>query len=123
MNGFRIVTLLVGLIPLWFGINGILWGAAEHMGSEPFTAAMDNQYRYLSGVYIGIALIIFYSAGDLRGRAQFFQLAILAIFIGGCARAVSMLMVGTPPEKLVIGMALELGGPVLLLLQARVLKR
>ena len=36
MNAFRIVTILIGFIPLWFGINGVLSGAAEHMGVEPF---------------------------------------------------------------------------------------
>lgn len=122
MVAFRILSFLIGFIPLWFGINGLLFGAAEHMGGDPFTAAMDNQYRYLSGVYIGVALMIFYSAGDIRKRAKLFRFAMLFFFIGGCARAVSYLTVGVPPTEQIAGMIVELLSPLLLLWQSRVLR-
>jgi|TARA_R100001244_G_scaffold47550_1_gene42248 hypothetical protein len=122
MVAFRILSFLIGFIPLWFGVNGLLFGAAEHMGGDPFTTAMDNQYRYLSGVYIGVALMIFYSAGDIRKRAKLFRFAMLFFFIGGCARAVSYLTVGVPPTEQVAGMIVELLSPLLLLWQSRVLR-
>ncbi len=122
MVAFRIVTILIGLIPLWFGVNGIYWGATEHMGAEPFSNAMDNQYRYLSGVYIGVAIMIFRSAGDLRRRANLFRFAMLFFFIGGCARAVSYLTVGPPPTEQIAAMVVELLSPLLLLWQAKALR-
>ena len=122
MVAFRILSFLIGFIPLWFGVNGLLFGAAEHMGGDPFTTAMDNQYRYLSGVYIGVALMIFYSAGDIRKRAKLFRFAMLFFFIGGCARAVSYLTVGVPPTEQVAGMIVELLSPLLLFWQSRVLR-
>jgi hypothetical protein len=122
MAAFRIVSFLIGFIPLWFGINGLLFGAAELMGGEPFSAAMDNQYRYLSGVYLGVALMIFYSAGEIRKRAKLFRFAILFFFIGGCARAVSYLTVGPPPTEQIAAMVIELLSPLLLLWQTRVLR-
>ncbi|MEO9599902.1 DUF4345 domain-containing protein [Parasphingorhabdus sp.] len=122
MIAFRFVTILIGFIPLWFGLNGVFFGAAEHMGGDPFTSAVDNQYRYLSGVYIGVALMIFYSAGDLRRRAMLFRFAIFFFFIGGCARAVSYLTVGPPATEQFLGMIVELLSPLLLLWQAKVLR-
>ena len=122
MIAFRVVTILIGLIPLWFGINGIFFGAAEHMSGEPFSSAMDNQYRYLSGVYIGVSLMIFYSAGDMRRRGDLFRFAIFAIFIGGCARAVSYLTIGAPPTEQIAGMVIELLAPLLLLWRARAVR-
>ena len=122
MTIFRIATILVGLIPLWFGVNGVLFGAAEHMGGEPFSTAMDNQYRYLSGVYIGIAATIFWSAGDVKGRALLFRFAILSVFIGGCARVISFLTIGLPPTEMVAGIFVELLSPILLFWQARVIR-
>ena len=122
MVAFRILSFLIGFIPLWFGVNGLLFGAAEHMGGDPFTTAMDNQYRYLSGVYIGVALMIFYSAGDIRKRAKLFRFAMLFFFIGGCARAVSHLTGGVPPTEQVAGMIVELLSPLLLFWQSRVLR-
>lgn len=122
MIAFRIATILIGFIPLWFGVNGIFFGAAEHMAGEPFSAAMDNQYRYLSGVYIGVALMIFYSSGDIRRRGDLFRFAIIAIFIGGCARAVSYLTIGPPPTEQIAGMAVELLAPLLLVWRARAVR-
>jgi ABC-type transport system involved in multi-copper enzyme maturation permease subunit len=122
MAAFRILSFLIGFIPLWFGVNGLLFGAAEHMGGDAFTTAMDNQYRYLSGGYIGVALMIFYSAGEIRKRAMLFRFAMLFFFIGGCARAVSYLTVGQPPTEQFAGMIVELLSPLLLLWQAKVLR-
>ncbi len=122
MAAFRILSFLIGFIPLWFGVNGLLFGAAEHMGGDAFSSAMDNQYRYLSGVYIGVALMIFYSAGDIRKRAMLFRFAMLLFFIGGCARAVSYLTVGPPPTEQFAAMFVEILSPLLLLWQAKVLR-
>lgn len=122
MAAFRILSFLIGFIPLWFGVNGLLFGAAELMGGDAFSTAMDNQYRYLSGVYIGVAAMIFYSAGDIRKRAMLFRFAMLFFFIGGCARAVSYLTVGPPPTEQIAAMIVELLSPLLLLWQAKVLR-
>lgn len=121
MTAFRIATIIFAFIPLYFGVTGIWLGAAQLMGGEPFTNAMDNQFRYLSGVYIGISAMLFYSAGDVVGRALVFRLAVVAVFIGGLGRAVSYLSVGAPPSQLVAGMALELIAPVFILWQAKVI--
>ena len=122
MIAFRFATILIGFIPLWFGVNGIFFGAAEHMGADPFSVALDNQYRYYSGVYLGVAAMFFYSAGDLRRRATFFRFGILFFFIGGCARAISYLTVGPAPAEQIGAMAVELLSPLLLLWQAKALR-
>ncbi len=121
MTAFRIATILFALIPLYFGVTGIIFGAAQLMGGDPFTTAMDNQFRYLSGVYIGISAMLFYSAGDIVGRALVFRMAVLAVFIGGLGRLVSYLTVGEPEMWQIGGMALELGAPIFILWQAKVI--
>ncbi|GAA0464436.1 DUF4345 domain-containing protein [Parasphingorhabdus litoris] len=122
MTLFRIATYIFGLIPFYFGVTGIALGAAQLMGGEPFTNAMDNQFRYLSGVYIGIAAMLFYSAGDIAGRALVFRMAVLAVFIGGLGRVVSYFSIGVPPAEMVAGMVLELIAPVFILWQSKVIK-
>ena len=122
MAAFRILSFLIGFIPVWFGVNGLLLSAAEHMGGDAFTPAMDNQYRYLSGVYIGVAAMIFYSTGEIRKRARLFRFAMLFFFIGGCARVISYLTVGAPPTEQFAAMFVELLAPLLLLWQSRVLR-
>lgn len=122
MTLFRIATILFAFIPLYFGVTGIWLGAAQLMDGQPFTNAMDNQFRYLSGVYIGIAAMLFYSAGDIVGRALVFRMAILAVFIGGLGRLVSYLSLGGAESWQLGGMALELIAPVFILWQAKVIQ-
>lgn len=124
MKIFRIAIIVFAFIPLYFGLSGTISGAAPLVNGEPVASAVDNQYRYLSGVYIGIAIMLFYSAGDVIARAQIFRLAMLAVFIGGIARLVSYLTVGGAEQWQVGGMVTELLAPPLYMLWlALVLKR
>lgn len=127
MTIFRIATIVAAFIPLFFGVTGIIAGAAglvrePEIYSLPDISALDNQYRYLSGIYIGIAVMLFYSAGDVIGRAQVFRMAILAVFIGGLGRLVSYLSMGAAESWQLGGMALELVAPLFIMWQAKVIK-
>lgn len=122
MTLFRIATIIFALIPLYFGVTGIIFGAAQLSGGDAATA-LDNQFRYLSGVYIGIAVMLFYSAGNVVRRAAVFRLAIIAVFIGGLGRAVSYLTVGEAEMWQVGGMGLELISPLFILWQGAVINR
>jgi hypothetical protein len=123
MNAFRIVTIIVGLIPLFLGGTGVFFGAAEHSGGTDVAAALDNQYRYLAGVYVAVGLMILWSVGDIKGRAMLLRFAMLGWFLGGLARIVSWMTVGEPASWQVSGLAVEMVVPVVLILwQRRVIK-
>lgn len=128
MTAFRIVTLLVGLVPLFLGGTGMLAGASAmvtepELSALPAINALDSQYRYLAGVYVAVGLMILWSAGDVKGRAALMRFAMLGWFIGGCARGLSWMTVGEPADWQVSGMGIELVVPVVILLwQAKLLK-
>ncbi|SIO20074.1 protein of unknown function [Parasphingorhabdus marina DSM 22363] len=128
MTIFRIVTVLIGLIPLYLGGTGMLFGAAAmvpepELYSLPAINALDSQYRYLAGVYVAVGLMILWSAGDVKGRASLMRFAMLGWFIGGCARGLSWLTVGEPADWQVSGMIVELVVPVVILLwQQRIVR-
>ena len=58
MAAFRIFTILIGLVPLFLGATGVLFGASEHNGGEAVSAALDSQYRYLAAVYVAVGAMI-----------------------------------------------------------------
>ncbi|QJB68846.1 DUF4345 domain-containing protein [Parasphingorhabdus halotolerans] len=123
MNAFRIVTILIGLVPIFLGVTGIIFGAAEHNGGADAAAALDNQYRYLAGVYIAVGAMILYSAGDVKGRAILLRFALLGWVLGAVGRMVSWASLGEPASWQVSGLAIELIVPaVMILWQARVVK-
>ncbi len=112
---FKIVLMILSLIPLYFAVTGIFGGAASNNGGEIVKAALDNQYRYLSGYYLSLFFLIWYVLGDIDRRGTVLRLLVLAIFIGAVARLLSYAQLGPPPAQAMAGMALELGAPVLAL--------
>lgn len=112
---FKLTLIILSLIPLFFAVTGLIGGAASNNGGVAVSAGLDNQYRYLSGYYLSLFFGIWYVLGDIDKRGTVLRFLVLAIFIGGLARFYSYVQVGPPPTQAMIGMALELGAPVLAL--------
>jgi len=121
-RGLQIILAVLSLIPLYFGLLGI-WGGAEFANQGgTVTNGLDNQYRYLSAYYLSLFFLIWWILKDLENRGGVLRLLILAIFIGGLARAYSYLTVGPASHQETMGMFLELGAPLLAFWQAKVAK-
>ncbi len=116
----QIIIAALSLIPLYFGVTGIVFGASQWLAAGTVTAEIDSQYRYLSAFYLSLTFLIWWMIPNIEKHTTPFRILIGAIFIGGAARALSMLTIGTPPLVNILGMFLELGAPLLLVLQARI---
>jgi hypothetical protein len=114
-RGLQIVLAVLSLIPLFFAVTGLLGGGQAANAGEAVTAGLDNQFRYLSAYYLSLFFLIWWVLQDLENRGTVLRLLVLAIFLGGLARLYSYLTVGPPPVNAVVGMALELGAPALVL--------
>ncbi|GGX68059.1 hypothetical protein GCM10011309_17250 [Litorimonas cladophorae] len=114
-NLFKIVLIVLSLIPLYFAVTGVMGGAGVLNGSDTVAASLDNQFRYLSAYYLSLFFLIWYVLGDIDTRGTVLRWLVLAIFLGGLARLYSYLQVGTPTPDMMLGMALELGAPILVL--------
>ena len=119
-RGLQIVLAVLSLIPLYFAITGLIGGGEAANAGEAVTAGLDNQFRYLSAFYLSLFFLIWWVLRDLDNRGAVLRLLVLAIFLGGLARLYSYLTVGPPPLHAMIGMALELGAPVLVLWHSKV---
>lgn len=116
----QIILAVLSLIPLFFGLTGIVLGAGRWLPPEAVTPAIDNQYRYLSAFYLSLAFLIWWMIPNIEKHATPLRILVGAIFIGGAARVLSMVTIGPPPTINIWGMFLELGAPLILVLQARI---
>jgi hypothetical protein len=117
------VILLGCLSPFWFGARGIIEGPAMLVGMDPGQAPPDllSHYRYLSGLFLGIGLVLLSCVPRIEARTARFRWACAAIIVGGLARAFGLLSGDAPSAAHKIALAAELGVvPVLMLWQARV---
>lgn len=93
-------------------------------GSVPVN--LDNQLRYLAGVYAGaVTGGLWWALPRVEERGGAVALAAGAVFLGGVGRCVSMGAVGLPSDPSMIGgLVLELlVAPLLVLWQRRIARR
>ncbi|MEM9054392.1 MAG: DUF4345 domain-containing protein [Pseudomonadota bacterium] len=115
--GLQIALGILSLIPLFFSVMGILNGASFFMPDGGYPAAIDNQLRYLSGIYLLVTLLLWWTIPNIEKHGTVLTFVCAAIFLGGLARLVSYLTVGPGIETQFAGMVLELGCPVFLIWQ------
>lgn len=112
--GLQIVLGLFSLIPLAFAAMGLLSGMAGADPAATLSAAVDNQYRYMSGVYILVTLLLWYAIPNIERHFTLMALICAALVIGGIGRLLSAAALGPGTPQQAMGVWIELGSPVLL---------
>ena len=114
------------LSPLYFGLRGVIEGPAMLAGMDPGQAPPDllSHYRFLSGLFLGLGIVLLSCLPAIERRTARFRWACAAIVIGGLARAFGLVTGDAPSAGHWLALAAELGVvPVLMLWQARVARR
>lgn len=61
-RALQVVLGVLSLIPLAFAVMGLISGAGYFMPDGGYPAGLDNQLRYLSGVYLLVSLLLWQRA-------------------------------------------------------------
>lgn len=112
--GLQIVLGLFSLIPLAFAAMGLLSGMAGADPAATVSAAVDNQYRYMSGVYVLVSFLLWYAIPRIETHFRLMSIICAALVIGGIGRLLSQAAHGPGTPGQAIGQYIELGSPVLL---------
>ena len=111
------------LSPLIFGLRGIVEGPAM-VGTAHALPDLASHYRFLSGLFLGVGLVLLSCVPAIERRTARFRWTCAAVVIGGLARAFGIVTGGAPSAGHWLALAAELGVvPLLLLWQARVARR
>lgn len=119
-RGLQVVLAVLALVPFSGGLATMVLGADRFTGGAPVPAEIDHALRYLSGFYLGIALLIWYAVPRIERRGLLVVGLTGAIFLGGIARLVSVLDVGAAGPLQYGLIALELALPLVILWQRQV---
>ena len=108
------------LSPLGFGLKGMIAGPAMVGGGES-GADLISHYRYLSGLFFGLGLVLASCVPRIEARTRRLRWAAGAVVLGGLARLGGLAMGDAPSLAHHIALAAELGlTPLLVLWQARI---
>ena len=121
-RGLQIILGLLSLIPLLVAARTLTGGAAGLEGSV-VSATLDNQLRYLSTFYVSLTLLIWWMIPNIERHTVPLRILVGAIFLGGLARAYSLMTVGHPGAPFFNGMIIELALIIVIPWQALIAKR
>jgi hypothetical protein len=106
---------LTGMIGL-FGLSDPIYASAN----LPANALLDSNLRFLSGVWLGLGLAVFWLIPRIETQTVLFRVLWGMIFLGGIGRLLSMLFLGWPPIPFIAFTVLEIvGAPIFVAWQAR----
>jgi Domain of unknown function (DUF4345) len=88
----QIVVALAACVPVLAGAAGMMQGAA--MAGDAFVGAADSQFRYLSGLLVGVGVAYWLVVPRIEREGPRLFLLTLMVVIGGFSRAAGMLIVG-----------------------------
>lgn len=121
---FQCVIAVLALLPLFAGLAGIVTGPAFLGLTRPWPNDLDSHMRFLSGVFLAIAVAWYACIPAIEKKGRLFALLALFTFSGGLARLVSLATVGAPSAGHLLGQCMEVVVvPLLVLWQRRIARQ
>lgn len=120
--GLQIVIGVFSLIPIYFAGIGLVHGAGA-LAPDGVAAAVDNQFRYNSGTYVAISLVIWYCIPQVEKHFKLLAIVCFALVLGAIGRLISQNTLGPGTEQQFAGMIIEFASPVLLIWQQLVARK
>ena len=121
--GLQIGLGILSLIPLLFSVMGVITGASYFMPDGGYPAALDNQLRYLSAIYLLVTLLLWWAIPNIEKHGTMLTFICAVIFFGGIARLISYTTIGPGQPEQFVGMILELSSPIFLIWQRLVARK
>lgn len=116
---WQVVFLALALIPTTTSIITMALGMERFVDADEVVVGLDSNFRYLGGVYLGVALLVIWGVLRIEERAQALVFVAGAIFLGGIGRLISIADVGAPGIYTWFVLVIELGALFLALAMRR----
>lgn len=118
---FQSLIAVLALLPLFAGIAGVAKGPGFLGGHPPWPTDLDSQLRFLSGVFLAMAIAWYACIPAIERKGRLFRLLAAFTIAGGLARLVSLGLAGPPSTGHRVGQVMELVVvPLLVLWQWRI---
>lgn len=108
---------LLGLVAVFSGLSGMALGPSDVVYP---TFALDSNFRFLSAFLTGAGVILLWSLWRLAQAGRELRIVCALVFVGGCARLLSLTTAGRPDAAYAFYIAAEIVlPPIIVALQAR----
>ena len=113
-RALRAVLSILGVIVfVRFALPGVILGVAWTGDGEVVpTSLLDGETRFLACLAGGVGFLLFWLARNFERSPGLFHAAMIATFLGGLSRFLSIAQFGMPSSKGTLPIFIELGFPV-----------
>jgi hypothetical protein len=111
-RGLQVLIGVMGLVPVTGGLAGMLRGAVG--ARPPVSVALDSDVRFLSTLLLGAGLVLYWCIPRVERRTLPLRAVCAIVMLGGCARLLSIAVIGPPTPDVVVGLAAEIAGPAII---------
>ena len=122
-RALQVLLVALGSVALAAGGSTVLMGVESILGAETVSATVDSEMRFYAVWYAGAGLMLLRSARRLEAEAWMIRGIAWALFVAGCSRGLSWLIVGQPHLLTKVLMAIELALPIIIVSWLRSVER
>jgi hypothetical protein len=120
-RALQLIVAVGSLVPIAAGAAGVIDGPNFLGASIVDSPGLDDHFRYLSGLLLGIGLAYLSAVGKIEQRKSRFLLLGGIVVLGGVGRLLSLLTRGVPSSAAIGALAMELVvTPLITLWQLRI---
>jgi hypothetical protein len=114
-RGLEVFLAILGAVALGFGALAVITGTALIPNGGAAPASVDSELRFYAAWYAAAGVVLLRAARRLDSHGATVRAVSAVFFLGGCARVLSIIVVGTPHPLFVVLMAIELAIPAIVL--------
>lgn len=118
-NALRWLTLVSGIAVVGISSTHIVLGQSWLPDTQEVTASIDSQHRFYTSLFMPYGAALIWVSQSIRARLWALNIVLAALFLGGVARAVSVVVAGLPHPFFVGLWAAELAVPPLVYVASR----
>lgn len=110
-RGLQIFLTILGTIMLVAGTVTVILGAGTVLGAGAITPTVDSEMRFFAVWYAAAGVVVLNVIPRVESETRTIRAVGGLFFIAGCARLVSLAVVGKPHTLSLVLMVIELGLP------------
>ena len=100
--------MAMGTVAVLAGLGTMLFGVTSIVGAEEVSGTVDSEMRFYAVWYVGAGLILLRCVREPEHESTLIRGFFGALFVAGCLRALSWIVVGEPHVVAQVLMAIEL---------------
>ena len=114
-TGLQVLLTVLGCVAVAAGSVTLIFGATSVVGVEHPTPAADSEMRFFAAWYAAAGVALLRVVPRVETQGNLIRGIAVVVFIAGCARGLSWVVVGEPPGAAKLLMVIELALPFVII--------